>query len=110
VGLGSNNFYGCAGGIEIGDDTIIGNFVSLHAENHNYEDLDRLIRLQGVKHIGIKIGKNCWIGAKVTILDGAIIEDGCVIAAGALVPAGVYRSNGIYGGVPSRLIKYRNRD
>src|SRR2546423_12223825 len=32
VGLGSDNFFGCAGGIEIGDDTIIGNYVSLHSE------------------------------------------------------------------------------
>ncbi len=108
VGLGTNNFYGCAGGIEVGDDTIVGNFVSFHAENHVYSDLTKLIRLQGVIQNGIRVGKNCWIGAKSTILDGAIIEDGCIIAAGAVVGAGIYEKNGIYGGVPAKLIKRRN--
>jgi acetyltransferase-like isoleucine patch superfamily enzyme len=108
VGLGANNFYGCAGGVIIGDDTIIGNFVSFHSENHVFSDLQRPIRLQGVTHQGIKIGNNCWIGAKATILDGVTVEDGCIIAAGALVKAGVYKKNGIYGGVPAKLIKYRS--
>lgn len=69
---------------------------------------DVLIRLQGVDHKGIVIGRNCWIGAKATILDGAVIEDGCVVAAGAVVKAGLYAANGIYGGVPAKLIRYRN--
>ncbi|MGC4100700.1 acyltransferase [Ferruginibacter sp.] len=107
VGLGADNFFGCAGGIEIGDDTIMGNFISFHAENHNYSDATIPIRLQGVTHQGIKVGNNCWIGSKATILDGATIEDGCVIAAGSLVRSGVYKANGIYGGVPAVLIKQR---
>lgn len=108
VGLGSDNFYGCAGGIEIGNDTIVGNFVSFHAENHIFSDPQKPIRLQGVTHQGIRVGKNCWIGAKCTILDGAVIEDDCILAAGALAIAGIYSKNGIYGGVPAKLIKYRN--
>ena len=108
VGLGSDNFYGCAGAISIDDDTIVGNFVSFHSENHIFTELEKPIRLQGVSHQGISIGKNCWIGAKVTILDGATIEDGCIIAAGAVVLAGIYKQNGIFGGVPARLIKYRD--
>jgi acetyltransferase-like isoleucine patch superfamily enzyme len=107
VGLGTHSFYGCAGGIEIGRDTIIGDFVSFHAENHIIDDMNVPIRLQGVYHKGIKIGENCWIGAKVTILDGVTIENGCVIAAGALVTAGLYTANGIYGGVPAKLLRKR---
>jgi len=107
VGLGRDCFYGCAGGIVIGDDTIIGNYVSFHSENHNANDLEIPIRLQGVNHKGIVVGSNCWIGAKVTILDGADIQDGCIIAAGAVVAAGTYELNGIYGGVPAKLIKFR---
>ncbi|NBA87086.1 hypothetical protein GVN16_15045 [Emticicia sp. CRIBPO] len=108
VGIGSFSLLGCAGGISIGNDTIMGNFVSLHSENHNYADLNVPIRLQGVSHQGIKIGENCWIGSKVTILDGANIESGCIIAAGAVVVAGTYKENSIYGGVPAKLIKSRN--
>ncbi len=107
VGLGTDSFYGCAGGITIGDDTIVGNFVSFHSENHVHADLDVPIRLQGVVHTGITVGKNCWFGAKCTVLDGANIGDGCIFAAGSVVTAGDYGPNGIYGGAPAKLIKYR---
>lgn len=107
VGLGADTFFGCAGGIRIGDDCIFGNMVSCHAENHIFSDPDLAIRLQGVSRKGIIIGKNCWIGAKATILDGAVIGDGCIIAAGAVVNAGTYEENGIYGGVPAKLLKKR---
>lgn len=71
VGLGTHGFYGCGvGHLEIGDDCIFGNYVSIHPENHNYSDHVVPIRLQGVNGKGVVIGKNCWIGAKATILDG----------------------------------------
>ncbi len=107
VGLGSDNFFGAAGGIEIGDDCILGNFISFHSENHKYNDPLVPIRLQGVTRNGIKVGKNCWIGSKATILDGAVIGDGCIIAAGSVVKAGTYEADGIYGGVPATFIKKR---
>jgi acetyltransferase-like isoleucine patch superfamily enzyme len=107
VGIGSNSFLGCSGGIEIGDDTIFGNYVSVHSENHNYSNMAIPIRLQGVNHRGIKIGKNCWIGAKVTILDGTILGDGCIVAAGAVLNGKIYKENSIIGGVPAKVLKNR---
>ncbi len=106
VGLGTHGFLGAAGGIKIGAETIIGNYVSFHSENHCYEDLNIPIRLQGVSHKGIIIGSNCWIGAKVTVLDGANVGSGCVIAAGAVV-RGVFPDNCVIGGVPAKILKYR---
>lgn len=106
VGLGTHGFFGCAGGIEIGDNTIFGNFVSMHSENHNFSDHLQPIRLQGVSRKGIKIGSNCWIGAKVTILDGVVIGNGCIVAAGAVV-RGQFPENVIIGGVPAKIIKQR---
>jgi acetyltransferase-like isoleucine patch superfamily enzyme len=107
VGIGSNSFLGCAGGISIGNDTILGNFVSMHSENHNYADKTMPIRLQGVQSKGIKIGSNCWIGAKATILDGVRLGDGCIVAAGAVVIEGTYPENSILGGIPAKIIKSR---
>lgn len=107
VGLGSHGHYGSGvGGLEIGNDTIIGNYVSFHPENHNYSDLSTPIRLQGVSGKGIKIGNNCWIGAKATFLDGAEIGNGCIIAAGALVKD-KFPDNVIIGGVPAKILKNR---
>lgn len=104
VGLGDMCHYGCAGGIEIGDNTIIGIYVTMHSENHNFTDKNVPIRMQGVNHKGIKIGKNCWIGAKSTILDGTIIGNGCIIAAGAVV-TGEFPDYCVIGGVPAKIIK-----
>lgn len=107
VGVGRNCHFGGAGGICVGDDTIFGQYVSIHSENHVFTDDQKPIRKQGVSRLGITIGSNCWIGAKVTILDGAVIEDGCIIAAGALVIEGNYENNSVYGGVPAKKIKKR---
>ena len=106
VGLGTNGFYGGGGGLTIGSNTIFGNYVSVHPENHNYSDLEVLIRNQGVNRKGICIGDNCWIGAKVTILDGTNIGNGCIVAAGAVVK-GIFPDNVIIGGVPAKIIKNR---
>lgn len=103
-GFGTNCFYGAAGGIELGNDVIVGNFVSMHSENHNYTDLTKPIRLQGTNHKGIKIGNNCWIGAKATILDGTVIGNGVVVAAGAVV-TGIFPDNVVIGGVPAKILK-----
>ena len=105
-GLGTNAFYGAAGGIIIGNNVIVGNFVSFHSENHNFSDSEIPIRLQGTSHKGIVIGDNCWIGAKATILDGVHIGNGCVIAAGSVVTKS-FPDNVVIGGVPARIIKNR---
>ena len=105
VGIGSSSFLGCAGGISIGGDTIIGNLVTMHSENHNFESTDLPIRLQGVSHQGIRIGRNCWIGAKATILDGANIGDNSIVAAGAVVRAGDYDAGSLLAGIPAKKIR-----
>ena len=104
VGLGDFAHLGGAGGLEIGDDCIIGAYLSCHPENHIFSDPNLPIRLQGVSRKGIKIGKNCWIGAKVTILDGVEIGDNCVLAAGAVITKSM-PANSIIGGVPAKVIK-----
>lgn len=108
VGLGANSFFGCAGGIKIGDNTIMGNFVSFHSENHIFSSRKEVIKNQGVYREGIVIGNDCWLGAKVTVLDGVEVEDGCIIAAGALLTKGKYQAYGIYGGIPAKLLRFRN--
>jgi acetyltransferase-like isoleucine patch superfamily enzyme len=106
VGIGEFAYLGGAGGLEIGDDCIIGQYFSCHPENHMHDQLDIPIRLQGVSRKGIHIGNNCWIGSKVTILDGVEIGDGCIIAAGAVVTRS-FPSNSVIGGVPAKLLKTR---
>ncbi len=106
VGIGEYAYLGGAGGLSIGDDCIIGQYFSCHPENHNFTDLEEPIRLQGVSRKGITIGNNCWIGSKVTILDGVEIGANCVIAAGAVVTKSM-PPNSVIGGVPAKVIKSR---
>lgn len=104
VGIGEYANLGGAGGLTIGNDCIVGAYFSCHPENHNFSDHDQLIKHQGVTHKGIKIGDNCWIGAKVTILDGAQVGNGCVIAAGAVVKD-IFPDHSLIAGVPAKLIR-----
>ena len=106
VGIGEFAYLGGAGGLEIGDDCIVGQYFSCHPENHNYSTQNIPIRMQGVNRKGINIGKNCWIGSKVTILDGVTIGDGCILAAGSVVTKS-FPANSIIGGVPAKFLKGR---
>ena len=105
--IGAQSFLGGQGGIEIGNDVIMGPQVKIFSENHNYSDDNILIRKQGENRKGVKIKDNCWVGAGSIILDGVIIESGCVIAAGSVVTTSIPR-NSIAAGVPARIIKTRN--
>ncbi|WP_082502848.1 DapH/DapD/GlmU-related protein [Nocardioides sp. Leaf307] len=52
----------------------------------------------------IDVGDGTWLGARVTVLGGVTIGRGVVVAAGAVV-TGDLADDGIYGGVPARLIR-----
>ncbi|WP_130734803.1 acyltransferase [Flavobacterium sp. J27] len=102
--IGQFSEFGAAGGIEIGNDVIMGSYISFHSENHNFSDTTKLIREQGVTHLGIKLGNNIWVGSKATFLDGTIIGNNSVVASGAVV-RGIFPDNVVIGGVPAKIIK-----
>jgi acetyltransferase-like isoleucine patch superfamily enzyme len=100
------SFIGAGGPVYIGEDVIMGQHVSFHAENHVFADTSLPIRLQGVTRIGIAIEDDCWIGANVTFLDGTKIGRGCVVAAGSVVRGDIPPFS-IIGGIPARIIRSR---
>lgn len=102
--VGDFTHFGATGGIKIGNDVIMGSYVSFHSENHNFSDTTKLIKEQGVNSKGIKIGNNIWVGAKVTFLDGCEVGDNSVVAAGAVV-IGKFPDNSIIAGVPAKIIR-----
>jgi acetyltransferase-like isoleucine patch superfamily enzyme len=104
--FGDYNFIGVRGPIRIGDNVLFGPRVSIHAENHRFDDLNRPIRVQGEHRQGVAIEDDCWIGSGAIILDGVTIGRGSVIAAGAVVTKDVAPYS-IMGGVPARLLRTR---
>ena len=66
-----------------------------------------LIKIR-VNHKGIIVGDNCWIGSGVVFLDGASIANGCVVAANAVITK-QFPENSIVGGVPAKIIGYRDK-
>ena len=106
VGIAANAFIAVRGKVKIGNNTIFGPGVSIHAENHNFSELETPIRLQGATRKGITIGEDCWIGAKTIILDGVNIGSHVIVAAGAVVNRDI-PDYAIVGGVPAKIIKMR---
>ena len=105
VNIGIYNYFTGLGGFEIGNDTIFAPNLSIFVGNHNYEDVNQLIRLQGVSTKGgVIIGNDCWIGTRVVILDGTVLGNHCVVAAGTIVN-GKFPDNCVIAGVPARIIK-----
>lgn len=94
------------GGVKIGDMVLIAAGAVIIPANHNIAR-DKPIRLQGLSTEGIVIGNDVWLGAGVTVLDGARIGEGAVIAAGCVVPRGEVQPYDIVGGVPARKIGAR---
>lgn len=106
VSLGEYSYIGGASKVVIGDNTIIGQYLSIHPQNHNFKNKNKLIRLQGTNEKGVEIGQNCWLGSKVTFIDGSKVGDGCIVAAGSVVTK-CFEDNVIIAGVPAKIIKHR---
>ncbi|MDN3584448.1 acyltransferase [Mucilaginibacter flavus] len=107
TGINAGTYLGGQGGIEIGDNVIIGPGVKVFSENHKFSDLSVNIKDQGVVRNGVCIKNNCWIGAGATVLAGVTIGEGSVIAAGSIVTKTV-APNSIVAGIPGKVMKTRN--
>ena len=94
------------GGIEIGDFTLIGFESVLLTSTHNYSSKETPIAKQGMYSKPVKIGKDCWIGARVMVLPGIEIGDGCIIGANSVVTKNI-PSYCVAAGVPARVIRER---
>jgi len=82
--------------LEIGDNTIVG----MDAMILTHEFLHDRFRIGSVK-----IGSNCLIAARSTVLAGVTIKDGTTVAAMSLVNKGV-PANCLVAGIPIRIVRH----
>ncbi len=104
VQLGGTNFVTGQGGLHIGDAALIAPMVSIVANQHTFDDSSIPIRDQPDKSVGIRIGKNGWMGVCAVILDGVSIGDNVVIGANAVVTRDV-PDKSVVAGIPARVIR-----
>jgi acetyltransferase-like isoleucine patch superfamily enzyme len=99
----NNNIFICAANyIEIGDKTIIGQYVTIMDFEAHGSHPDKRGQIGEIGKV--VIGENVWIGNNVTILKNSIIGDNTIIATGAVV-SGKFQGNLIIGGIPAKVIK-----
>lgn len=108
VTINENSSLECSGGIQIGDNVMIGHGVSIISNTHNYQRTDIPMNQQGETFKKITIGNNVWIGAKATIILGVKIGNNAIIGANSFVNKDV-NENEIVAGVPAKVIRTRGK-
>ena len=107
IRVGRNVFInqGCTlndiGGIEIGDDVLIGPRVSLITSGH---PLDPNQRRRQIVAAPIVIQRNVWLCAGAMVLQGVTVGEDSVVAAGAVVTRDVPPGT-LVAGVPAQVVR-----
>lgn len=128
IGKGSTihmglSVYNC-GGVSIGEDSIIGEWVVLDGRDKlaigNHVDIATGVMIYNSEHDvndsefrvssdPVEIGDYVFVGPRAIILPGVKIGEGAVVGAGAVVTKDV-ESFTIVGGVPAKFIKERSKN
>ena len=91
--------------IYVGDYTMLGPNVTIASAGHPI--LPELREKAYQYNIPVRIGRNCWIGAGVTIVPGVTIGDNTVVGAGSVVTKDL-PSNVVAVGNPCRVLREIN--
>ncbi len=93
-------------GIEIGNDCLIGEYVSIRDNNHRFDDPDKPILDQGYRAEKIVLEDDVWVGRGSAILQGVTLGAGSIIAANSVVTKDVPAGE-VWAGVPARFLRRR---
>lgn len=92
--------------VEIGDSALIADNVYISDFDHKFADLETPIKDQGIAKSRVRIERNVWLGAKVTVTRGVTIGEGAVVGANAVVTHDL-PAYSVAVGLPARVIKDR---
>jgi len=105
--IGDKAILDARNGIEIGENVNLSTGVSIWTEQHDHRD--PYFRCNSDSSFKVTIKDRAWIGPNVIILHSVTIGEGAVVGAGSVVTKDV-EPYAIVGGIPAKVIKYRNRD
>ena len=91
--------------ISIGNKTTISSNVTFFTHDGGMRVLNNLNLFDSnVDKLGrIKIGNNCFVGARSIIMPGVVLGDNCIVGAGAVVTKS-FQDNSVVAGVPAKII------
>jgi len=95
------------GPVTIGNDIRLAQNITLSGLNHNYQDVNIPIHVQGVSTSPIVIEDETWIGANVVVLAGVKVGRHSIIAAGSVVTKDIPPFS-VAAGNPARVLKKYN--
>lgn len=104
IGFNSEIFSGSE--VTVGENTLIAAYVYIIGGGHDYSRTDIPISEQNKPSHGIKIEKNCWIGAGAKIFDNTTIGKETIIGAGSVVSKDI-PPHSIAAGIPARVARSR---
>lgn len=94
----------------IGNYVLIAQNVSLLAVTHKFDSIDVPVIMQGsTKPDPVIIEDDVWIGRNVVVMPGIRLGKGSIVGTGAVVTKNV-SPYAIVGGVPAKIIRYRNNN
>lgn len=96
-------------GLEIGEDALLAQRVTITPYSHRFEDRGQPIIKQGGHSRKIILGRDCYLGMNVSILWSADIGEGAVVGAGSVVVHPVPPFT-VVAGSPARVIRKRGAD
>ncbi|WP_189053149.1 acyltransferase [Longimycelium tulufanense] len=109
VVFGKDNTVNCYLDVEIGSSTLVADWVYICDFDHVTADINRPIKDQGIVKTPVRIGPDCWLGTKVSVLRGTRVGRGCVLGAHAVVRGDV-PDYSIAVGSPARVVRNRKAD
>jgi maltose O-acetyltransferase len=94
--------------ISIGEHTSISHYFVVYTKNAAADnDFSLPEPSWDIRRGSVSIGNYCWIGFRVLVVEGVRIGDNVVVGAHSVVTKDL-ESNGIYAGVPARLIRRKD--
>lgn len=109
VVFGKDNTVNCYLDVEIGAASIVADWVYVTDFDHRTEDVHVPIKDQGIVKTPVRIGPDCWVGTKVSVLRGSRVGRGSVLGAHAVV-RGEIAEWSIAVGAPARVVRNRMDD
>lgn len=108
VRIGSDMVIACCGSIEIGDHVLIADRVYIGDTYHQYRDVTRPVRDQGLGDPRpVSIGRGAFLGINCAVLPGVTIGEGACVGANAVVTHDVPPHSLVVGN-PAKAIRRWN--